>query len=356
MKLLNKMFLKIQIIIVCLAFLSCKNKTTDTTSVILNKKEQKFDWLPTECAPKAYPIEIVNGTFSLDNKFIASIPSGGRTVKNGWGKLGSTYIVGEDFKAVPDHLDITWMSYAENKFYKGSFKLPYDKMLALFNETFIDNNNEPEKYSRIVCGMAPGGIVSIWLLGGGKITEIDHFKATETDLTMKEFNPSGIQDREKYVKDALNSLTDEAKIHLQKEGITYGLWTEYRKRYNWKPIFKQVIEQNFLEVFIDYVNGEHIFTTGVNPELKEYNPLALPKYAKLYWEDANKNVYRSKLYFNEDEVKKAFKTINNTSENKKLDLVFEVDKYNGKMEISLKSDTEIIKLEKTTIKIFETTK
>jgi len=350
------MFLKIQIIIVCLAFLSCKNKTTDTTSVILNKKEQKFDWLPTECAPKAYPVEIVNGTFSIDNKFIASIPSGGRTVKNGWGKQGSMYVVGNDLKAIPNQLDITWISFTENKFYKGSFELPQDKMLDLFNKGFIDRLDREITYSGIVCGMAPGGIVSVWLLGGGKITEIDHFKAQETDLTMKEFNPSGIQDRDKYVKDALNSLQDEAKIHLQKEGITHGKWTEYRKRYNWKPILKQDKEKPFLKVFIDYVNGEHIFTVGANPELKEYNPLALPKYAKLYWEDENKNGFGCKLYFDEEEVKQAFESIDTTSENKTLDLVFEVDKYNGKMEITLKSDTDSMTLKKTTIKIFETTK
>jgi len=204
--------------------------------------------------------------------------------------------------------------------------------------------------------MAPGGIVSVWLLGGGKITEIDHFKASEIELSMEEFVPNAVISREEYVKNRLNSLTDEAKIHLQKEGITYGLWTDYRKRYNWKPIFKQEKEQDFLKVFIDYVNGEHIFTSGENPELQVYKALALPKYAKLYWEDTNKNVYGSKLYFDEEEVKKAFKTITNTSENKKLDLVFEVDKYNGNMEITLKSDSEIIKLEKTRIKIFETTK
>jgi len=355
---MNKLKIIIIVSFISIITLNCKNKTTSTNAHTMNlfNKELTFEWLPTECAPEAYPIEIVSGTFSLDNEFIASIPSGGRTVKNGWGKLGSTYVVGEDFKAVPNHLNITWMSFTENKFYTGSFKLPYDKMLALFNTTFIDRNNKPEKYSGIVCGMAPGGIVSVWLLGGGKITEIDHFQAKETELTMEQFNPSGIQDREKYVKNRLNSLTDEAKIHLQKEGVTYGLWTNYRKRYNWKPIFKQEKEQDFLKVFIDYVNGEHIFTSGKNPELQVYQALALPKYAKLYWEDANKNVYGSKLYFDEEEVKKAFKTITNTSENKKLDLVFEVDKYNGNMEITLKSDTDSIKLEKTTIKIFETTK
>ncbi|QCE43144.1 DUF2931 family protein [Psychroserpens sp. NJDZ02] len=353
---------KLKIILVVgfisLITLNCKNKTTSTNTHTMNldKKENKFDWLPTECAPKAYPIRIHNGTFSLNGELIANIPSGGRTVKNGWGELGSTYIVGEDFKVVPDYLDITWMSYAENTFYKGSFKLPYNKMLALFNIGFLDRNNKHATYTRIVCGMAPGGIVSIWLLGGGKITEIDHFKANKIELSMEEFVPNAVISREEYVKNRLNSLNDEAKIHLQTEGVTYGLWTEYRKRYNWKPVFKLKTKGDYFEIFIEYVNGERIYTVANNPELKDYNPLALPKYAKLYWEDASKNIYGSKLYFNEDEVKKAFETINNTSENKTLDLVFEVDKYNGKMDITLKSDSDSISLEKTKTKIFETTK
>ncbi|PID68917.1 MAG: hypothetical protein CR968_00440 [Flavobacteriia bacterium] len=342
----------ILIVILGLVVLNCKNQISGEMN--LTKKTKKFDWLPTECAPKPYPVEVNYGSFSLDGEIVAFIPSGGRTVKNGWGKIGSTYLVGEDFKLVPNHLDIIWISFAENQFYKGSFELPKEKMLELFEKGFINRLGKQETYSRIVCGMAPGGVVAVWLLGAGKTVEITHFKAEKTDMSMEEFNPSGIQDRDKYVKDRINSLDDKAKEYLKREGITYGRWTEYRKRYHWKPVFKQITERDFTSVLIDYVNGENIYTVGSNPELKQYNALALPKYAKLYWQDSNKNQFGCKIYFDESEVKKAFEKINQQSTNKELDLVFNVDKYNSEMKIYLKSNEDEVLLEKTKVKIFET--
>lgn len=340
--------------LVSVVSLNCKNKSSSNNTYSMNLTTKSFEWRPTECAPREYPIEIYSGTFLLNGELVANIPKG-RTVKNGWGKIGSTYIVGEDFKPIPDKLDITWISLTENKFYKGSFDLPKDKMEALFNKGFLDRNNEHSTYSRIVCGMAPGGIVSIWLLGAGKIIEIEHFKAQETEISMEQFKPSGIQDREKYVMNRLNSLDNEVKIYLKKAGITYGKWTEYRKRYKWKPEFKLNSKGEFYEFFIDYVNGEHIYTVASNTELQDYQQLALPKYAKLYWKDNNKNVFGSKLYFDEEEVKNAFKNIDANSITKNLDMVFQVDKYNSEMTIHLISDNDSIKLEKTEIKIFETT-
>ncbi len=353
---------KIKIIVftcfIILMNLNCQNKTTSNIdqTMNLNKIRNKFEWLPTECAPKEYPVRVHKGSFSLNKNVIANIPSGGRTVQNGWGKQGSMYVVGEDFKSIPDHLEITWMSYTENKFYTGSFDLPQDEMLMLFNKGFIDRMNNPVTYSSIICGMAPGGIVSLWLIGAGKTKEIAHFKAVETEISMKDFVPDAVISREEYVINRLNGLDDDVKIYLQKEGVTYGKWTEYRKRYEWKPEFKLTNKGEFYEIFIDYFNGEHIYTVATNPGFQDYQALALPKYAKLYWEDENKNIFGSKLYFDEEEVKNAFETIARTSKNNKIDLLFQVDKYNDGMEIFLKSDTDNIKLEKTRIKIFETTK
>ncbi|MCP3873094.1 MAG: DUF2931 family protein, partial [Desulfobacteraceae bacterium] len=92
-----------------------------------DKIMKKFEWLPTECAPKNYPMKIVRGDFIFKNKNSIYIPDG-RFIMDGWGEVGSIDIVGEDFKPLPVRLRILWFSYTEDKFYAGDFDLPYEKI------------------------------------------------------------------------------------------------------------------------------------------------------------------------------------------------------------------------------------
>jgi len=350
--------LKIICLTACVSFFtpSCKDNTNTTKPSTMNvfKKDKSYDWSPTESAPENYPIAVHSGTFFLNNSHVASIPDGGRTVQNGWGKQGSMWVVGDDVKPIPDRLNLTWLSYTENTFYTGDFDLPREKIVNLFEEGFLNRMNQHTTYTGIVCGMAPGGVVSIWLIGAGKTTEVAHFQAKETEVAMKDFAPGAVISRNDYVNNRLEGLDDTKKQYLQREGITFGKWTAYRKRYAWKPVLIKDQEQNFHEVFIDYVNGEHLFTTGKNAILKDYHPLALPKYAKLYWKDKDNNLYGSKLWFDEAEITQAFSSLNGTATSKNLDLIVTVDKYNGGMTIVLKNDSDSIPIEKTKVKIFET--
>lgn len=54
-------------------------------------------------------------------------------------------------------------SYAEKQFYKGEFPLPYEKILAAFREHNLDPENP--YFSSIQIGIAPGGVVAVWLDG-----------------------------------------------------------------------------------------------------------------------------------------------------------------------------------------------
>lgn len=340
---------------------SCKKSTDNTqkeTSIVMNvlgKKEKKYEWLPTECAPRIYPVEIYKGYLVCTDGTKITIPSGGRTVKNGWGKTGSTYIVGEDFKPVPNQLEITWLSYAENKFYTGSFQLPKDSMTALFEEGFLDRREKQATYSSIVVGMAPGGLVSVWMLGAGSSVEIGQYQAVETEVSMADFNPEGMQDQELYARESLNDISEERKQQLQKEGITHDKWKTYRQRYSWKLEYSFKDQGTSTEVLIEFFNGENIYTFSTNPSLADYRELALPKYTRFYWSDKNKNTYGCKIYFDETEIFEAFKKVYAHPDTKQVKLLLEVDKYNSNLALFLESDQERIPLEKVKVKIYETT-
>lgn len=351
------MSIKIKLIIalIAISFLSCNSQNKNTN----NSKEttmKKYEWRPTANAPKYYPAQIISGNFYLVDSSVINIPKG-HTLMSGWGKTGATHVVGEDFKAIPNTFDIKWVSYLEEKFYGGTFTLPQDKIESLFNQGYINILGEKTTYSNIVLGLAPGGTIVVWLYGDTTV-EIARFKANQISVTKEEFIPNAALTVDQFVKKIkARRISEDIKGAIDTENIPFGLWDSYRTKYNWKPIFLQKNKAKFTKIYLDYTNGENLYTVASNPKLKEFSLKALPKNLKMYWEDQDENVYGSKILFNETEVKKAFNTLdNNASEEKKIELILEIDKYNGDIVVSLKSESNTIKLDKTEIKIFESTK
>ena len=127
------------------------------------KLMSKYRWYPTESAPKLYPIEIVKDDLIFSDGSSIYIPDH-KIVSNGWGETNFTYISGDDIKAIPVQLDISWFSYVENKFFSGSFTLSYDEILSRFEKGIISPvNGDKTTYNRIIVGLAPEGEVSVWL-------------------------------------------------------------------------------------------------------------------------------------------------------------------------------------------------
>src|SRR5690606_26956992 len=125
-----------------------------------NEKEMtKFEWYAVATGPRDYPMEVINGTFYYKGEDAGLwIPSGG-TLNEGWGESASVYVVGPEFKPLPDRVEVKFYSYAENKFYQGDFILPYDKIIALYQQQLNDAPSAP--YSNFLIGLAPGGAVSV---------------------------------------------------------------------------------------------------------------------------------------------------------------------------------------------------
>ncbi len=94
---------------------------------------EKYEWLPSESGFKQYPMGIIKGDFIFSDNSSKYIP-GSATINNGWGRLLSMHISGEALQPVPVKLSIHWFSYVEDKFYKGIFDLPPQR-LPLCSET-----------------------------------------------------------------------------------------------------------------------------------------------------------------------------------------------------------------------------
>lgn len=121
-------------------------------------------------------MNIYQGHLFLEDGNDVYIPCSGVS-HTGWGYSGSMHTQGEDLKAVPVKLEVTWASFLENKFYTGSWELPVDKIKNLFKEGTINwRTNEKESYTSVVVGLAPGGVVVVWIYGNDQQVEIRNIK------------------------------------------------------------------------------------------------------------------------------------------------------------------------------------
>jgi hypothetical protein len=280
-----------------------------------------------------------------------------------WGRDAGGVSVGADQKPIPVGLNITWLSYTENQFYTGSFKLPYDTMLELFKKGWADTDGFGT-YDHIIAGMAPGGVIVVWLSGAAHTVDVARFQATKTTVDMKDFTDRNDYEysHADYVKSMLRDMPDSSvSDNLAKNGIPYGLWDKYRQRFQLRPkiIYDWVSPVKTEQILLNYYNGE---AEVINPELiekSEYTSRARPKKILFYWyvDWAGKHQgYQLPIEFNEAEIMKAFTEVygaNYNPENKiEGDLVVEVNRGNDNFRVFLQGNSKKVELLQSTGEIY----
>lgn len=280
--------------------------------IILSCKPEmkKYEWLPTANAPELYPTRIHDGHFYLEDGGSVYIPTAAIN-HNGWGNSGSTHTQGEDLKALPVKMDITWASYMENKFYAGSWDMPINTLKKLFEKGTVDwRTGSISNYTQIVVNCAPGGIVVVWVYGDDQQIEVARFQAKETHVDMKEFVPGNPTITQEKYFDKSESVP-EAYENLKRNGIQYDIWDIYRKKYEWRAR-TEIVGHQLMNIGFKMFNGEEetIFNKNITEPVKE-NPFklrAVPKQLNFIFEDNRKHqtVFEVKP-FDETEIMSLFK-------------------------------------------------
>ncbi|MFL0137279.1 DUF2931 family protein [Tenacibaculum maritimum] len=260
----------LQTILLCVLLTNCNHKPM-----------KKFDWLAGGCTPKNYPIHLYTGNYIFEDGNQLYIPVPYKGDGDGWGSRGTTHVVGEQYKPIPIRLTLYWMSFAEKKWYQGSWELPQKKIIALFEKGFIDRRtNKKDNYTKIVTGMAPNGVVVVWLSGAGYVKEVARFQAEEaTWPSMEKLMPGNPTiSKEQYL-----SLNSTVEAYLAKNGIPTGLWDYYRIRYNWHPKINLLDEGTKLKIVAShFFNGE--LETWVVGLIDGWETRAIPKRCVIHWE------------------------------------------------------------------------
>ncbi len=247
------------------------------------KKRQitHFKWYAVATAPVDYPMEVTSGTFFYKEQDIGiPIPSGG-TLRQGWGESSSVYVGGDDIPALPDRVEVNFFSYAEKQSYHAEFVLPYDEILARFQQRQREAPNEMN-YTSFLLGIAPGGAMSVWVQGAegrtievffGQAEKVERSPSDAFDLSFESTSQS-----DQYIESALaEAVTPEQLQYIKTNGAPIGVWARFRNLYKWAPAYKEGKGATKPEMPAVFLNGESykIPTSFMDEFAKTPKPLPL---------------------------------------------------------------------------------
>jgi len=227
-------------------------------------KTESFEWDAETGADETAPMEIIYAEFIMSDGSTGFIPSGDY-LNGDWGISGSgSMSVGEDHKKVPDSLRIVWFSYAENKFFKGHFQLPQKRMYDIFKKDYgkyknADGTESKHKCTGYALGIAPQGMVTLWMDAVGSI-EIGTYYAEETfDIDWNSFSKN--PNRGEVVKD----YQIDMPLFVQKEIAQNKISNQYFKnrlqRYHY-TIGTNREDFKIIDYDVDFINNEVISKTN----------------------------------------------------------------------------------------------
>lgn len=296
MNYLNKTYiLLIMILFSCIGYNLWQEKGTELFYYFLSDKKQKemlvktekFEWLVQVGADLTAPMEVFYGDFTDSKRESQWIPSGEYLGNNRWEDGGGTYVVGDEKRRIPERMSITWFSYAEDKFYTGDFELPQKKIYDLFKKDYgtYTNDNGTEsvnKYSTFVLGIAPKGLVTLWI-SGCAVTEIGTYQAHETQINWNDFHKG---DKATLLELRQKQMPRFVQEEIKQNKISNEYYKNRLKRYHYtigvnNPDFK------IYDYIIRFINHEsyYIYNNGLTFLTDTVNTKALAKEMVLYIKD-----------------------------------------------------------------------
>lgn len=344
-----------------------KNSSNKTDSKKVTMSIEKFEYKPTISCPVGYPINVYRGGFELADGTFEHLDLG---IHYGpWGATGASMSSG--LKTVPLKINLIWVSFAEDVFYRINTEIDSKLIIEKFKEGYPNSSlffgrkiKENETYDYIVAGFAPGGVVVIWLAGSGKQIEIGRYQAEKTTVSPEDIAKLDNHERLIFQEDYRKNIMLNPKIvplEIQQANknkpIPFGLWDTYRELYSWRPKFKFNDGGKIISTYMMMLNGEFEEQFDENLVENAFKKRAIPKKLNLIWNDSNGKSFASEIIFDEKEIFDAFKEINKEKKAEELELEFIPNKTNTFLTITLEGNGKKVPVNKNTkVKVFESRK
>ena len=223
--------------------------------------QPEYEWGVAVNTPIGYPIRFyaaMVGSTPISREFYSI------TEEPDWGcAFGyESHSMGE----LPQRVDMVWLSYKEDCFYRLKTAIDYEKIAKLFREGFDERFSNGKMnhttYDTVVVGIAPGGVVVLWVgKGYFPIKEIGRYQADKIEIQV----PKGLdghqmlifdkEDREKVLA-SKTIIPEDFREANKNKPIPFGLWDSYRdNQYQWYPTF-EIPNGRIGDVDYQYWNGE----------------------------------------------------------------------------------------------------
>ncbi|WP_241775038.1 DUF2931 family protein [Chryseobacterium sp. ERMR1:04] len=319
-------------------------------------EKTEFSYAVTITAPKEYPIEVHEGWLLDKNKqVICGMPKAGATTGS-WEYDGSE--AGQGGNKIPTHLNLTYVAYAEKKFYTVDADLPSGKILEEFRKGFsvVDVPNKESIYNAVkhstydtfTVGAAPGGVIVVWLSAGHHRVEICKLQAKEVFVDKDQFRPHPDPDetQDQFFDTFYEvAVKDSVRREISKNGIPFGLWDTYRTKYKYRfKIYPYDEKDKITFESVRYFNGEVTIYYPQDLEKNEYRLAALPYDASISF-----TKYNTKMIFNDKELMKVFEGFKAKYPDEPIDIVLVPTFMYNEIKVYGECKGEKIELEKVKI-------
>ena len=339
---------------------ACGQTTTNTHSSSPHRMQkyqtEKFKLSAGPCAADGYFVMIQSASFINSQGGSFPVPRG-HVLRGNWGASGTAWAVGDEMQAVPERLTMLWFSYAEDKFYKGDFALPQEKLYQLLQQGSWDINKKKQvTYDEFVVCVLPKGVVMVWLTGGNQ-TLVGRFQAQETHPSTVDYERYyGPADRPSMVRETREEMPAAVQAEIKAGTLSTKKWDEYLKTYPWQVAFN--VPFPLYRYALYGVNAERLsdpLTRDLDPYRQHLlTPAAKPVPHKLYLygtaEHGTRYVVRVKA-FDEAETLAAFQALHTASPKSPITLFFTLDKPFQKATLTLKNEAKEILLTKSTVEV-----
>jgi hypothetical protein len=318
---------------------------------------EKFVLTAGPCAADGYFVMIQGGQFIGSDGTGFAVP-GGHVLRSTWGASGTTWSSGDDRHPAPERLSLTWFSYAEDKFYKGDFLLPQERIYHLLEQGSWDiEKNKHVTFTTLTVCVLPKGVVVVWLTGGNQVL-IGRYQGQEFNPSPEQFQHYyGRANRASFVQYRREQMPAEVQAEIKAGTLSTKRWDEWLKTYPWKVEFAQPLMLYRYAAY--YTSAERTRNPLTREGMDAYRALVLEPSAKplptnlhFYGQAPHQARYLVRVkQFDQAELRAAVEQLLKQDPTSPLTFYFALDKPYQKATLLLKNQWKEIPLNKVTVEV-----
>ena len=307
-----------------------------------------MNFLVSGNAPTLYPAETFLGLVYCSEEDAIEIPYQ-YPLQGEWGKPLSNVFEEPKNHDIPKNLDLVYLSIVEEKFYSLEDNIPTEKFNTRWDD--IQNGLYDGTLPHIVVGLAPYGLVVLWIVSENKSLVVFTSHAVEASVPMSDFYPTSPSIKLEDICARYLNRNPKAKQNLETNGLpTKDLFDNYMKQFTYRylPLFehwnedeekwtKYTEEEQEAKPELDYI--DEALYDGTHDKLHDggllnYHEAGKPKKLAVKWH-IKKSEYMAYFWFEDEDIRAVFDKFYGLHPDTKTDFIIHIDPGKKKYQLAL---------------------